>query len=532
MTTRRLPSIEHESSSPLADRIEALKALVPEATSEDGIDFDALADLLGKSEDRNEKYNFSWWGKQEAMRSLSQPSQASLKPAPEESVNWNDTGNLFIEGENLEALKLLHKSYAGRVKMIYIDPPYNTGNDYVYSDNYSDPLDQYLRETGQVDENGNYQTSKPEKNGRKHSKWLTMMYPRLALARQLLRDDGVIFVSIDDNEVHHLRLLMNMVFGEENFCGTFVWERKKKPSFLDRNMGTVTEYILAYAKILQLSPQFIDGEVEDGKQYPFNNAGNPMKTLVFPPGSVMFNLEDQIVKAQDMSGGNIRTELLDDVEIVSRRNADKFRLRGEWRYSQSKVDAFVSQRSEIVISRIPFRPNYINRERNVKKTINLLSYRVNNIPTNEDATQELREIFAQDVIDYPKPTGLISHLVSAILPPPPRTSVLTLKSCWISSLAARLLLTRSWRRTARMAAIVASSWCSCRSQWIIPNTLISLRSARNVFAASSRECAKKKRARTKTWASAFSSWINHPADNGKTYPQIPAPKPISASLNY
>ena len=414
MRQRKADPIEHQSSHPLHERIEQLKQLFPEAVNEDGLDVDTLVNLLGKREERRERYNFTWAGQQDAFLNASKPSQAALKPVPDESLNWDSTGHLFIEGDNLEALKLLYKSYFGRVKMIYIDPPYNTGKDFVYPDNHTEPLANYLRLTGQVDEEGNVQTSNIEASGRRHSNWLSMMYPRLSLACQLLREDGLIFVSIDDNEVHNLRMLMNLIFGEENFCGTFIWERKKKPSFLDRNMGTVTEYIVVYAKNLQLSPPFVAGVVEDGKKYPFNNAGNPTRILRFPSGSVRFSLGDQIVKAQDMSSQSINTVLLDDVKIIDGINANEFRLKGAWRYSQSKVDEFVALGDEISISRIPFRPNYINRSGNMKKTINLLSHRVNGIPTNEDATLELRMIFGSDVISYPKPTGLLKYLVRSV----------------------------------------------------------------------------------------------------------------------
>ncbi len=388
--------------------------MFPEAVNEDGIDIETLVNLLGKEESRRERYRFTWAGKQDAILNLHQKSKATLKPVPEESVNWHNTGHLFIEGDNRQVMKLLYRSYFGRVKMIYIDPPYNTGNDFVYRDNFSDPLNHYLRLTGQVDDDGNLQTTDVDKAGRLHSSWLNMMYPRLLLARQLLSDDGVIFISIDDNEVHNLRKLMDEIFGEENSCGTFIWERKKKPSFLDRNMGTVTEYIVAYAKYRHYSPPFIAGAVEDGKKYPFNNAGNPVNVLTFPPGSIRFSIPNQTVTAQDMSTQNIFTELLDDVEIIDGSNANGFRLKGTWRYSQSKVDEFVERKDEIRISKVPFRPNYVNRSGDTKKTINLLSHRVNEIPSNEDATEELRKIFGSDVMSYPKPTGLLSYLVRSI----------------------------------------------------------------------------------------------------------------------
>jgi adenine-specific DNA-methyltransferase len=179
---------------------------------------------------------------------LQTPSRATLIPAPEESVNFEQTSNVFIEGENLEVLKLLYKSYFGRVKMIYIDPPYNTGNDFIYPDNYSDPLETYLQLTGQKDTAGNLLTSNPETSGRYHSAWLSMMYPRLFLARQFLREDGVIFISIDDHELYDLRMVMNEIFGEENFVTTIIWQKVYSPKNTARHFSESHDYVLVYAR--------------------------------------------------------------------------------------------------------------------------------------------------------------------------------------------------------------------------------------------------------------------------------------------
>ena len=180
-----------------SEQIEELKKLFPECVKEGKVDFDLLRATLGDADALSDEdaYTFTWAGKEDAFRAIQTPSAASLKPAPDESVNWDETQHLFIEGENLEVLKLLYKSYFGKVKMIYIDPPYNTGNDFIYQDDYSQPRRTYLEKTGQMDAEGNLLTSNPETSGRYHSDWLSMMYPRLFLARQLLREDGVIFVS-------------------------------------------------------------------------------------------------------------------------------------------------------------------------------------------------------------------------------------------------------------------------------------------------------------------------------------------------
>ena len=418
---KKLTPNDPETRSPdlVAENLSTLKTLFPELVTEgpDGaaVNVDVLKALVGDKTvtDAEEKYGLNWHGKRRARQLALTPSTGTLRPCPEDSVDWYTTQNLMIEGDNLEVLKLLQKSYAGKVKLIYIDPPYNTGKDFVYPDNFQDNIRNYLELTRQV-EGGQKISSNTEASGRFHTDWLNMMYPRLKLARNLLEPSGVFLISIGDEEVHNLREVCDEIFGGENFCGVFVWEKKKKPSFLDQNIGSVTDYVVAYARNRQLTPPFVAGTVEDGKKYPFNNAGNPLSILFFPPRSVQFLCGDQVIRAQDMSEGNIKTELLDDVRIVGGVNANEFRLKGEWRYSQGKVDEFVAAKAEIVISKVPFRPNYVNRSGELKKTSNLLSHRVNGVPTNEDATEEMRKLFGADVMSYPKPTGLLKYLVRAV----------------------------------------------------------------------------------------------------------------------
>lgn len=417
---KKLTAEDPETRSPdgVAQNLERLKALFPELVTEgpDGaaVNVDVLKQLVGDKTvtDADEKYGLNWHGKRRARQLALTPSTGTLRPCPEDSVDWNTTQNLMIEGDNLEVLKLLQKSYAGKVKLIYIDPPYNTGKDFVYPDDFHDNIRNYLELTGQV-EGGVKISSNSEASGRFHTNWLNMMYPRLKLARDLLVPGGILLVSIGDEEIHNLRIICDDLFGGENFCGLFVWEKKKKPSFLDQNMGSVTDYVAAYARDRQLTSGFVAGAVEDGKKYPFNNAGNPLSVLRFAPGSVRFLCGDQVIAAQDMSEGNIKTELLDDVTILHGLNVNEFRLRGEWRYSQTKLDDFVALGAEIVISKVPFRPNYVNRSGDSKKTSNLLSHRINDIPTNEDATEEIRQLLGADVMSYPKPTGLLKYLIRA-----------------------------------------------------------------------------------------------------------------------
>ena len=210
--------------------IEQLKALFPDSVSEGKIDFDKLREALGDAvETQEERYNFSWNGKALAKRIAQTKSTGTLRPCKAESKNWDTTQNLFIEGDNLEVLKLLQKSYHKQVKMIYIDPPYNTGKEFIYPDNYKDNLDTYLQYTHQKDEDGRKFGTNADTSGRYHTNWLNMMYPRLKLARNLLRDDGVIFISIDDHELSNLQKLCDEIFGEENSLAIIIWQHSLQP---------------------------------------------------------------------------------------------------------------------------------------------------------------------------------------------------------------------------------------------------------------------------------------------------------------
>lgn len=246
LTRARREHVAASSGDVVEAQVEKLRRLFPEAFVEGKIDFDRLRATLGTAVHAGlGRFHFSWAGKDDSIRLLQTPSCGTLVPCLGESVDFEKTENVFIEGENLEVLKLLFKPYFARVNLIYIDPPYNTGQDFIYPDNYTDPLRNYLEITGQIDAEGNLLTSNPETSGRYHSAWLSMMYPRLFLARQLLDDKGVICVSIDDFEDHHLRLLMNEVFGEENFVAQLVWEKGRKNDAKLFSVGH--EYMVIYA---------------------------------------------------------------------------------------------------------------------------------------------------------------------------------------------------------------------------------------------------------------------------------------------
>jgi len=304
-------------------------------------------------------------------------------------VSNNDLfDNRLIFGDNLLALKSLEAEFTGRVKCIYIDPPYNTGSAFEHYD-----------------------------DGVEHSVWLSLMRDRLELLKALLRDDGILFVHIDDNEHAYLKVLLDEIFGRKNFCGQFVWEKKKKPSFLNANMGIVTEYILAYSPNRDRSPAFIGGLTTEGKKYPLNNAGNGIQILTFPANAVEFRCGDRSFEPQDMSEGNIVTRLLDRVVVEKGKNKFPFRLEGEWRYSQRKLDEIVVAGEPLVISKAPFRPNHIKAGGEEKKIKNLLTIAHFQMATYEDSNAESESLYGNDAFDYPKPEKLLCTLISSVTSP-------------------------------------------------------------------------------------------------------------------
>jgi len=255
------------------ENIKKLASLFPNCVTESkdktgtlkkSIDFDLLKQELSTHivEGPQERYHLNWPGKREALLTANAPIAKTLRPGREESVDFDITQNLFIEGDNLDALKLLQETYLGKIKMIYIDPPYNTGNDFIYADNFAESTDEYLLESGQKDDQGNRLVANTESNGRFHSDWLSMMYPRLKLARNLLKDDGVIFISIDETELANLQKLLDELFGKENFITNFIWQNKKGGGNDAKYCAVEHEYIVVYAKTIQLLPRLFESFTE------------------------------------------------------------------------------------------------------------------------------------------------------------------------------------------------------------------------------------------------------------------------------
>jgi len=403
------------------EQVSKLKQFFPEVFTEgDKIDWVKLKTTLGENiEVGKERFGLNWAGKSECFKLIQQPSTGTLIPAKEESINFDTTENLFIEGDNLEVLKLLQKAYFGKVKMIYIDPPYNTGNDFVYTDDFKDNLKNYLELTGQVDSAGKKLTTNVESDGRFHSNWLNMMYPRLFLARNLLREDGVIFISIDDNEVHNLRALCNEIFGEENFVENFSWVKTSTPPGLSNKSRKTIEYILCYEK--NLSNQKYKGELLDGGDQPLLNTGNPEKVLCFPSGSVKFKISDGKYEA----GAYDRVTLLESIFISDGRATSDIKLRGEFKWIQKTLDAEIEKGTTFIVKTEKFAIRFIRSEEGgYKAPTNLLkdkyispliSKNNNGVDTNETSSSQLSDLMGGKYFDFPKPVSLIKHLMGFVV---------------------------------------------------------------------------------------------------------------------
>lgn len=389
-----IPPMDSTSTNIVADNINKLKELFPEAFTEGKVDFDALKEVLGEYIDgRDERYSFTWNGKSKARMIAQTPSTGTLRPCKEESVDWDTTQNLFIDGDNLEVLKLLQKSYHKKIKMIYIDPPYNTGKDFVYKDNFKDNIKNYKEITGQVDGEGRNLSNNPETSGRYHTDWLNMMYPRLKLARNLLKDDGVIFISIDDNEVTNLRKICDEIFGEENFVGQFTWETKRAARGVPPKTLLMHnhEYILCYAKNIE-NLKFSGLQRDEAD---FGNADNDSRGL----------WRSESIRA---TGGQDNY-----FTIVNPNNG--YEYHGNWAFSQPRIEQMI--KDNLILfpkdrAGTPRQKKFIDSYINATKAgVTSLGWH-----STETATNQLLEIFDQKkLFDFPKPLSLIGYLVNQAL---------------------------------------------------------------------------------------------------------------------
>ena len=412
------------------DNIARIRDLFPgcvtEAKGEDGsvklaVDFDQLRQELTESivEGPQERYHLNWPGKREALLTANAPIAKTLRPCREESVDFDATKNIFIEGDNLDALKLLQETYLGKVKIIYIDPPYNTGQDFIYKDNYSESSEDYLKYSNQIDPEGSRLSINTESCGRFHSSWLSMMAPRLRLARNLLREDGVIFVSIGVEELSNLKKLMDEIYGEGNFIEVFSWVKTSTPPALSTKSRKTNEYILCYEKTRN-SFQY-RGEPLDGGDQPLLNSGNSLRPLKFPHDKVVFTY----IENGTLPAGRVdRVELMQDLEIRNGYATDDFVLSGEFKWTQAFLDEEVSMGTTFVIKSDKLSVRFIRTGEGFKRPTNLIKEKYTSpvidkktcaVGTNEAATAELSSLMGGNYFSYPKPVSLIEHLINFVL---------------------------------------------------------------------------------------------------------------------
>ena len=380
------------------------------------VDFDLLKQELSKVvvDGNDERYTLNWAGKKQAILTANSPINSTLRPCREESVDFDNTKNLYIEGDNLDVLKLLRETYLNKIKMIYIDPPYNTGNDFVYNDDFASSADEYLQNSKSYDEDGNRMVQNLESNGRFHSDWLSMMYPRLKLARDLLTDDGVIFISIDDNEQANLKKICDEIFGENNFVATLKWKKKKQPSFLSK-VADVIEYIIVYAKSYNQIGQLCVETISDSDK-PVVNASNNMVERIIRKGiRVKAEGIDKIDKGI-CQNKTMSVEYLDDVYIENGRTANDFRCIAKFRTNQENIDDFCRQDLLFITKNLGFRRDLTDDEKTGGKAITDL---ILDWGQNQDGTNELKDLFElkndYNIFTNPKPTLLIKNLLKTTL---------------------------------------------------------------------------------------------------------------------
>lgn len=398
------------------ENIAKLKEIFPDVFCEGKIDFEKLQQVLGNYvEDAKERYNFSWNGKGRALKLAQSPSTGTLLPCKEESKDWDTTENLYIEGDNLEVLKLLQKSYHNKIKMIYIDPPYNTGHDFVYKDNFKDNLQNYLEITGQTDEDGNKITTNSESSGRYHTDWLNMMYPRLRLARNLLADDGVIFISIDDNEVANLKKICDEIFGEDNCLGTFVIN--STPNARDYgHIGKMHEFALFYGKDASQTSTNMLPEIDKNFKYnddkggynihPLYNSNEAFNDKNRPNLYYPFYLYlDKPIEGDFYEIGLEKTE--NSIEIYPPKSL-KNNVQFVWRWGKTKSLEFLNK--EIVGYKMDDNEyRIVQKMRHSEKIIRSLL--LDKEFSSRRGTSEIEEIFQGKCFSFPKPSSLIYNYV-------------------------------------------------------------------------------------------------------------------------
>lgn len=432
ITSANIDKIAELFPEVIAETLDEGKSTPEKKIYKKAVNFEVLRTLLGDEVAVDEAYEFTWVGKREAIREAGRPIRKTLRPCVEESKNWGTTENLYIEGDNLDVLKLLQESYLGKVKMIYIDPPYNTGNDFVYRDNFAQSREDYEEDAGVYDEEENRLFLNPESNGRFHSDWCSMIYPRLKLAQNLLTNDGVIFISIDDGEVAQLRKICDEVFGEKNFIANLVWEKKKKGAFLSKHYINMKEYIFVYAKNATSFSGLVGEINKESETYPCIKTTNARGTRIIRKGTISKykNSNYSISNGTKISSGNMELIYTNEARILDNVLQNDVVIDSNWIYSQAALDGYAKE-GLLYITQDLYIRRIVNEDRTKMlkdllfrvgsdgQSLSSFSYDVNlnngGWGTNEDANNELHQLLGkQYLFNFSKPSRLIGKFSQSI----------------------------------------------------------------------------------------------------------------------
>lgn len=391
--------------------IQKLKSILPEAFYNGKLDVEQLKHLLDSSLLHEEEYfGLTWPGKTGAYQLINSPANTTLIPLPKDSINWDATENIFIEGENLDALKILQEKYYSKIKTIYIDPPYNTGNNsFTYGDKFSITSGEYLSRNGRRYTQAGSVLQGNKHNGHFHANWLSMMFPRLILAHKLLRDDGIIFVSIDDNEIANLKIIMDEIFGADNYIDIFCWAKSETPANLSKKSKKVVEYILCYQKN-KTSEKFKGIRKKSISSNGLLNQSNKVNTLVFPANIVRTKIADQKIKKGIYGTDKYYIELLESTEVRNGLFILPVSLKAKFKWTQPKLNMEINKGTIINIPTMRFSPSYERLEYDAEVPPNLINSKVG-VATNETAGSDLAILFGAKVFDFPKPPSLIKYLL-------------------------------------------------------------------------------------------------------------------------
>ncbi len=419
-----MDKLRMKSLDAVENNVEKIAALFPQCVTErlnkDGkpelaIDFDKLREELSKDllDGAEERYQFTWPGKRHSSRLANSEANNTLRPIINESVNFWHTENLYIEGDNLDVLKILRENYLGAIKMIYIDPPYNTGKDFVYHDDFSKLKEDFEIENKTFDENGYILLDPMQRNtasnGRFHTDWLNLIYPRLKVAKDLLKSGGVIFISIDDNELHNLKKISDEVFGAQNFIDIFCWAKTETPENLSIKSRQVIEYVLCYQKDKD-SFRFKGLKKYSSSSNGLLNQPNAIGVLKFPANKVITKIPDGIITAGMYGTKKYDVELLDDVEVKNGLFVNEFRLKAKFKWQQSYLSNEIANGTVISIPTVNFSPAYDKTEYAPEVPTNYINSKVG-VDTNENAGEYQLTLFPQKVFNFPKPVSLVKYLL-------------------------------------------------------------------------------------------------------------------------